>query len=530
MAEQNQHRPLPTSKQNSSPENNSQQTVPQPKSIFHRTWGYAFRKLPSFFPDPNHKEMLASFRRGDVEKNAQTEPPEDEVIDLRCVWALEFYTPSHIEKLLAGFASLGWDEGSEKGSNEDIVQWVRRLRESSRGGGWLNLGLIQRPGTKGLLGHHRTAPLPADVEYAIGAVYGLTSSITCIAMGFVLTEECSRRFDQALRREYQTYSMRRGRSYRIHDPFHQKGAEIRTIRSAIRAASASWFRTYLPGLFSSGILDGELPTCELVTLRKAQPFPKNVQGAANSDEYLRLLDMDRDVDVWESEQMQGLRFVWPMLRDRENRFHAIMATNEGDIDQEKLRTYGGPGRLPYVIYVDAHVNGLLSRWSLLAVLSGFERHLNVTRDSATLRPDGRQKPAGVLKSLSALISQSGDISAASSDLSHFAKLGDSFAHEVATFKPCNPRLYRDQSTELGEILRQTIVERSSWVHNADRSVRDLMIQYGSIVGAWENIRLQKSLKWLTVVITILTAVMAYFTFKDSRVWKFITDYLVRLMT
>lgn len=410
---------------------------------------------------------------------------------------------------------------------------VKRLRESSIGGGWLNLGLIDHPGTQRFLGHHRTAPLPDDVEYAIGALYGLTSSITCIVMGFVLTEEYSRRFDQALRRKHQTYCAptRRSRGYRIYSPVHQKEAEIRSIRSAIRKASAGWFRTYLPGLFSSGALKGEIPTCEFVTLHKARPFPKKVQGGAMPEEYLQLLDMDYDSDAWESTDMAGLKFAWPMLRDRENRFHAIIATNEGDIDQEKLRAYGGADdRLSYVAYVDEHVNDLLSRWSLLAVLSGFERHLNATRDSATLRPDGRQKPVGLLEALGALISQSGDISAASSDLSHFAKHEGMFTHEVATFKPCNSLLYRDQSTELGKILRQTIAERSVWIHSADRSIRDLMIHYGSIVGAWENIRLQKSLKWLTVVITILTAVMAYSTFRDSSVWKLIVDYLVRLIT
>lgn len=124
MAE-NAPQPHPSSEQNLPSEEGAQQDTPQPKSFFRRIWHYAYRKFPSVVPDPKYREMLAVYRRRDAEKNIQTEPPDDEAIDLRCVWAVEFYTPSHIEKLLSGFTALGWDEDHDSVRGENPALWVK---------------------------------------------------------------------------------------------------------------------------------------------------------------------------------------------------------------------------------------------------------------------------------------------------------------------------------------------------------------------------------------------------------------------
>ena len=484
--------PSHPSEEDLSSEDAPEEDTYQSSNRFKRIWHYAHRKIPAIVSDPNYTKRLAVYRRSDVKKNLRTEPPADEVIDLLCVWAIEFYPPSHIEKLRTGFSKLGWDDGNA-GLHDSPTQWIRQLRESSMGGDWFNLGVIERDGVEHFFGHQRTATLPANVEYAIGSLYGLTPSITCIVMCFVLTEEHSCSFDQILRKKYQTKitPTRDRRGYRIYSPTQQKLAEIGFVRESIRKSSADWFRAYLPGLFSSGLLKSEVPTCEFVTFKKGHPFPK-VQDGAGPEKYLRLLDMDYSAEAWESVDISGLKFAWPMLRDSETGFHAVIAMNEEDIDKGNLKAYGEEDdRSSYVTCVNEHVNELLSRWSLLAVLSGFERHLNATRDSAIFQPGGRQKPERLLETLTALLTQSGDISAASSDLAQFVKHKGMFSDEMAAFKPCNLRSYQDENTELGETLRHTIAERSAWIHYADKSVRDLVTQYGNSVSALENIRLQK---------------------------------------
>ncbi len=75
----------------------------------------------------------------------------------------------------------------------------------------------------------------------------------------------------------------------------------------------------------------------------------------------------------------------------------------------------------------------------------------------------------------------------------------------------NPSLYRNKETTLIEKIRKHTAERAEWLRNIDRSVRDILIQYGTTIGARENIKLQKRMSRLTVVILTLTIVIAILT-------------------
>ena len=190
------------------------------------------------------------YRKRDADDNSKSEPPSNEIIDLRCVWAVEFYTPSQVSNLLRGFERLGWTTDDSLGVGHNPALWIQRTRESADGGGWLNLGPIQRPGGGIPFSFGRTAPLPIGVEYAHAAMYSLTSSVTCIVIGFVLDETQNRRFEQALRREKQTYiTPLGGRRQRMMHPRTQKETDIRRLRAEMRELASGWLRAYLPGLF-----------------------------------------------------------------------------------------------------------------------------------------------------------------------------------------------------------------------------------------------------------------------------------------
>ena len=484
------------------------------RTLFFRFWKYAYRKFPSFVSDPYFGERLKVYRRRDAEGNARSEPPTDEVIDLRCVWAVEFYTPSQIAKLIRGIESLGWNNDDSLGFRRNPTHWIQRNRESSHGGGWFNLGPIQRPDGDALFGFSRKAPLPVGVKYATAAMYSLTSSITCIVVGFVLDETHNRCFEQALRQERQTY-LKPGpkRSFAIVDPFAQKERDIKKLRADLRELASGWLYVHLPGLFASGILGGEYPTCEFLTLRKTIPLT-SVRSHKHSkdDEWLRILRADRDFNAWESDKLNGLKFVWPLSHEIYPRFHSIVAAREDDFSDETLQVYGGNNRQSLVFYVDRFINGVLSRWALLGLLSGFERYLNNARDSADYKSHKKSKLFLLLKSLGNHIAQSVDISAAAVELQRFAARDEIlFTHNINIFYPCDRAAYRNQDITLSEALRAQTARRAEWLHNVDQSIRDVLIQYGSTIGAYENIKLQKRLTGLTWIIILLTIVMAFAT-------------------
>jgi hypothetical protein len=489
---------------------------------------YGHRKLPFLIHDPSAKEILSGHQKRDEEENTKTEPPSDERIDLRCFWAVEFYTPSQVAQLLLGFEKLGWNREGLTSSNPSL--WIQRFRETSQAHcSWFSLGAIHRPDDKRLFLHGRTAPLPPYVDYALASMYSLTSSITCIVMCFIFDEKYSGRFDETLRQKYETVlepiagGGLFGGGYHVFSPRSQKKAAIQASRVEMRSSAANWFRTQLPGLFASGIMEDEFPTCEFVTLRKAQPFPKRDEGDHEPKEWLSLLDMDYGIDAWLAENSPGLKFAWPLLRDEKSRFHAVIAAREDAFPKEDLKAYPG-GRESYIIYVRERVSGLLSRWALLCMLFRFERCLNNMRDSATLKPIKGGKPLYSLTEITGYLSQSMDIAAVSADLRHLVEQIALFEHELEIFKPCYPDYYRDKDITLGRMWREQIKERSVWIENIDRSARDLLIQYGTVIGSRENIKLQNrmgKLTWimliLTILITALTALTAYIAVKTGNV-------------
>ena len=176
------------------------------------------------------------------------------------------------------------------------------------------------------------------------------------------------------------------------------------------------------------------------------------------------------------------------------------------------------------IQVDQCVNSLLSRWALIGMLSGFERHINGIRDSVTIDLHYKKKPRQLLETLLNRVAQGIDISAASVELKHFSEEEFRFEHDVGLFKPSNIRLIGDENITLIKALRDQIGERSEWIRNRDESVNEFMTQYGTILGARENIELQRRLSiqtgimvFLTVIITMLTAIMAWLAMKSTNI-------------
>jgi hypothetical protein len=108
-----------------------------------------------------------------------------------------------------------------------------------------------------------------------------------------------------------------------------------------------------------------------------------------------------------------------------------------------------------------------------------------------------------------------DIAAVSAEMIEFTKDKRLFDYNVATFKPCNPQFYRNQNITLSDQLRKTVKERMAWLGNTDFSLRGLLTQYGTIVGVQENIRLQRSVNRLTLLIAVLTVLMLYFAAAQS---------------
>jgi hypothetical protein len=472
---------------------------------------YLHRRWPRIVKDPNYKANLDVWRRRDDERNASTHPPAEESVSLRCIWAMEFYTPLHIQSLFNGITKLGWDKTTFRSS--DPIPWIRDLRKSSRTSGRMNLGMIVRHGTPDRFGTSLKGPLPEGVEYASAQVFSLTSSIACMLVCFTLDQSISNSFEDILRKKFETWLEPIGSGGQaIHRPDSQKENAINDIRCSITASIAVWFKQNFPGAFSSMATLREFPTCELTTFKHAKPFPKEGERVDGSFGYLYTLGFHLNLHAWELEDIPAIRFSTLDLRSKDLEFHSCVTLNESGISDQQLKNWGGRTSSSYVAFVDNRVDELLAHWGLTVLLAAYERQLTALRDSIELRTKSSRTSVRVFRALSDFAAQGVDISAITTELLHYADQRRWAFNELGVFRLLNRERHASHEITLSEALRTEIKARAEWVLNTDRSMRAIFSQYAELLGARENIKAQRTIGWLTWALVVLTVIITVLTF------------------
>ena len=490
------------------------------RALLHSLNQYARKLNPLPFlkagPDSD-EDLLRVYRKWDVENNKRTTPPDSEVIDLCCIWAVEFYTPSHMDSLFTGVKRFGWKQEGLR-SLRDIQEWFGNSGTLLPGvnGSYWNLGFVSTSsspftgpsGTNSMTRNqvHPDALPPSYVTKLTGSLISITSSLSCVIMCFILDNDYAKGLDEALKADRQTIYKGTSQSHTILDPERQKIDEIKKVRQEIRATATNWFSANIPGLFSSGLLEGEMPTYELVTLRDTEPFPSKEHS---SPHFLRTLGLDFSFDAWASKDIPGLKMSIHDWLDCSPQYHSILSMKECSLSDDSLREkWNWAGRDARIHSIDEF---LRDRWllhisALLLMLEGYGNHLRAIRESSMLRPRSRQNSVTVLEELASNVSFSIDIDSVTSELQAFAESESQVRLRLPTFEPVEPQWYPQDYT-LAESLCSAIAKRASWIQKVDRSLRDHGTQYGAIIGAMENVRLQSQIKLLTVLLTILTIIL-----------------------
>jgi hypothetical protein len=476
---------------------------------FRRLRAYVHKKLPAIFSNPTLEEHLRWCRERDDEENEALNPPHDEIIRLHCLWAGEIYTPSQIDNLLSGLARLDWGR-DDLLPDRDVAQWVRRSRESSLGGGWLNVGVITRPGDNRFW-NARSADLPEHVDYAFGSIFALTSAVTCLVINFVFDEHYANQFELILRRRHQSTIKKAPRGYSIYQPTHLKTDEVANLRRQLVDLALEWFRKNVPGLFCSGPADQkDLPTCEFVTLTRAEPFPKPEEKA----DYLHVLQLEAGLEAWHFENIAGLKLARRAFAGDDLPFHTILTVNEHRLRDQELAAYGGHTRDGYVNWLHHQIPSMFSRLALVALLTRYERDLNAIRDSTLFGTTVTEAALRRMRRVAERFSGSVDISAIAADMQEYCAAHSAFQRGFPRLLPAEPRWFEPAAT-LGGVLQTRLSHRAARLERAERSVRDLLIQHGTLLSATENISLQNSIRFLTWImagltlfIFVLTALMA----------------------
>ena len=468
----------------------------------------ASRCFPRFIRRPYPTSRLQDIRQTDAEQNAKHTPPADEYVDLYSVWAIEFYTPAHMDKLLSSFERLGWTEDDTR----NPVDCLKHRNASQYSQAWMPLGpVIPRDIPDPYISRSLRADLPPNVRYAYGDVYCFTPSLVAIVFEFAFDEEHSRILDDALRKERESYVTPIPSGYRIHDPGNQRISHIKKIREDSTRLITDWFSGNIPGLCAAGLLEGDFPTCEFVTLRQVRPFPTREEDDGGFQWYLHDLGLSNSHGSWESSNVPALRFYPPSSYRNTANYHSILSMHEASWGQQGLQDGNGSNRESRLYGMHRRVSGMLGIWAIDVLLQGYAQHFRKLRNSEFLRSTQHKSAVEALRRIGESVSYRVDIAAVTGELASLVRINRPLGFEIEPFvpRPDAPDYWWEGRLE--QLIHRQIGENAHWLHSMDNAVRDHLTQYGTILGMVEDVSLQKKITRLTYAMLALTVVLAILT-------------------
>lgn len=283
----------------------------------------------------HERQTIAFHEKHDPEENRRTCPPVEETINLHCAWAVEFYTPAHMDNLAKSLLRFNQTSGAYEHETEYLDNWVNGLHRARYGGGWINLGPLELKGNGSkFMSPTRKVELPDAVDFALAHAFQVSPSIVCIAVCFVFGDLFSLGYDRELRNERKTYTRALRNGHSIITPELQKLDAIRSIRSTISNQATDWFSQHFPGIFASELLGGTVPVCEFVTLQQAKPFLEEEAQGPPQPPYVQLLGLDHYWEAWRHTTIPTLHFS---LQDHHRGYpprYATLSANDHELPDQ----------------------------------------------------------------------------------------------------------------------------------------------------------------------------------------------------
>ena len=482
-------------------------TLDLDKDVLKKAVGTVWSKIPfvgQYARDRRMIESVNEVREFDPRDNARTSPPSNESIDLLCVWAVEIYTPAEMDDLRRRLLRFETESRKSMIMGRNPRSMLEDLFRSNIGGYWVDLGILVPKGdSRQVWFERREADLPASVSYAKMKVLSISPSIIGVVVCFAFDESFSGRFDEALRMDRISYGVEVQGGIIFHSPENQKRESISGIRDEMSQLATTWFRSTLPGVFSGGLGDGRLPTCELVTLRATEPLPAAGQTTYPEDLYLNILGLGHDWNTWLDSRVPDLKFSTRVESESGPGFHSVLAINEQSWAKAAIAGYGSEPRGSLVNYATQFMPEVVSSWALWALLVGLTERVNRLRNSTNFRTGRHNSAERILERFHEHIADLSYAAAVSSDLSQ-----DSFPPRYITritrqFKPAIED-WHPPNTNLAATLGDSIKDQAQRLRVVDQTLLDQLSSLGSTIAARENVRLQKRVAILTWVMVVLT--------------------------
>lgn len=462
-----------------------------------RNW--AARRFPALIDSENIKISRDYFRNKDIEEIPASMPLVTQHAALKRVYAAEFYTPAHAEQLFVALKNLGWNSAETSPFRTNAAEWVARSRKSS-GGIWLNLGTIVPPGSKQVYRDATAGELPDGFDAAQAEFLSISPSLSCIVVTFDAKTDTEGVYERIARSPLGTTLSRTKRGHSITHPRGIKRQGIAEAREGFRSGILSWFKTNLPGAFStSGNLE-LFPTCELLFVDGI----RTSDGEATRNLWNEYLGLDYGGARWDSSDLPGLTFAHPVLHVESQKGHSVLYVERSDLKAIDNAIYGGDSDDAYLNRLSMELRGFIGHWGISALLRLYQEELSVVRDDT---PSSRRSgdAARAIRRLQRVTSSSIDVSLLAAELPN--------AFQNVLWNNGDFLLQEDGRAPLSLIAASTqrsmdLLKRLS---TSDRAIRDLLVQQGNLINALEAIASQRTMSRLTVLMTVLTVAILVLT-------------------
>jgi hypothetical protein len=417
------------------------------------------------------------------------------------LWMVEVFLPTHAGALADSLRDLGWNEDGLLGRS-DALQWLQEARArgwpSSVSPGTFRSSLPLPPGA------FAVAPeidLPLMFRSVHPTFIQLGPGVTVLVAGFSLADDEQSCLERALRQPASARAVAKGwkGAHEVKPASMVRLERVGTERERIRAAAASWLSSNLRGVFAERAT--QPPSWDLIT---TEIDPPTALDLANND-WRQALGIGFGVERWSLDPTnEDIVLASPGFPDKSNpkpTFACLRASLiELDIGSPK-RLGGGAGLLGQQM---APVMGV---WGLVDAVREYEAALAGPRDQPATNRAGRYIEHirnGVLPAARdlAVVDTLTEYLEKEESLGWFAiSAGDPTWIPSRTNLPePNPR------PSLLSWLREQLRAQTTRTRQQADEVAGATQAYGEVLVARSNLRLQRIVVGLTVLILGLTGV------------------------
>jgi len=355
-------------------------------------------------------------------------------------------------------------------------------------------------GTKSLL-EKKESKLPDGVKYISISLLNVLASTTIIIFQFRFDDNASRRLEYPINKKCSTYTRKIKNGTQYITPFHQKQEALKKVKHEIVSECKLWVKNNLGGFYTSNKYSNSLPYCEFITLEKNEPYTKS----KFLFDYQRLLNLDYSVDVWSSEELQGIYLTFSVPKNESCPVVKIVGRTKDILENFDTKLHLEKTIESFVHYLE-HFDKTLVIFCLYYLQRFYKNQVFKIRDDiGSIKIKNIRKSSNDLKKNAdrfAMIDMI--LPFYENDLLELCNNNSSFIFNTYIFRRKNKP---DSDIQLFNEIRKYLINDANSLLQTHNNLRQSFITISNIINSLSNDQVSKANFRTQITIVILSAIM-----------------------